>query len=181
MTTTAPPAAPPDEIPAPSRAPLALLRNTWRGLTSMRTALVLLFLLALAALPGALLPQRTLNQQLVTRYLTDHPTIGPVLDTLGFFDLFAAPWFAAVYVLLMVSLVGCVLPRTVEHARALRAAPVAVPRNLARLPHHASGELPVGVDEAAERVRGRLRGWRLAERPDEVPGSGARSFSAEKG
>src|SRR3954452_2988396 len=165
MTTTAPAPAPPEPTPSP-RAPLALLRNTWRGLTSMRTALVLLFLLALAALPGALLPQRTLNQQLVTTYLTDHPTIGPVLDALGFFDLFGAPWFGAVYVLLVVSLVGCVLPRTVEHARALRAAPVVVPRNLARLPHHASGELPVGVDEAAERVRARLRGWRLAERPE---------------
>src|ERR1700716_429019 len=43
---------------------VAFLRNTWRGLTSMRTALVLLFLLALAALPGALLPQRSLNQRL---------------------------------------------------------------------------------------------------------------------
>jgi cytochrome c biogenesis protein len=180
MSTEAPPRPPADTDP-PKRYRLALLRNTWRGLTSMRTALVLLFLLALAALPGALLPQRALNQQLVTTYLADHPTIGPVLDSLGFFGVFAAPWFAAVYVLLMISLVGCVLPRTVEHARALRAAPVAVPRNLARLPHHASGELPVSVDEAAERIRGRLRGWRLAERPDEVPGSGARSFSAEKG
>ncbi|MGH3620771.1 MAG: cytochrome c biogenesis protein ResB, partial [Sciscionella sp.] len=41
------------------------LRNTWRGLTSMRTALILLFLLALAAMPGALLPQRSLNPQKV--------------------------------------------------------------------------------------------------------------------
>ncbi len=30
-------------------------RNTWRALTSMGTALVLLFLLALGAIPGALL------------------------------------------------------------------------------------------------------------------------------
>ena len=37
-------------------------RNTWRSLTSMRTALALLFLLALAAVPGALLPQRSLNE-----------------------------------------------------------------------------------------------------------------------
>jgi cytochrome c biogenesis protein len=176
VSTQAPPRPPADTDP-PRRYRLALLRNTWRGLTSMRTALVLLFLLALAALPGALLPQRSLNQQLVTQYFADHPTIAPLLDGLGFFDLFAAPWFAAVYVLLMISLVGCVLPRTVEHARALRAAPVAVPRNLARLPHHASGELPVGLDEAAGLVRGRLRGWRVAERPD---GDG-RSFSAEKG
>ena len=89
----------------------------------MRIALVLLFLLALGALPGALLPQRSLNQGLVDQYFTDHPTLAPLLDRLGFFDVFAAPWFAAVYLLLMISLVGCVLPRALEHAKALRAAP----------------------------------------------------------
>src|SRR3954447_8056162 len=132
---TSPPTAPPSppvEAPRPpgGRATparlLALGRNTWRGLTSMRTALVLLFLLALGALPGALLPQRSLNQTLVDKYFTDYPWLAPTLDRLGFFDVFAAPWFAAIYLLLMVSLIGCVLPRTVEHAKALRAAPVAV-------------------------------------------------------
>ena len=39
------------------RRTVAMLRNRWRQLTSMRTALVLLFLLAAAAVPGALLPQ----------------------------------------------------------------------------------------------------------------------------
>jgi cytochrome c biogenesis protein len=155
----------------------AVLRNGWRGLTSMRTALVLLFLLALAALPGALLPQRSLNQRLVDQYFADYPWLAPTLDRLGFFDVFAAPWFAAIYLLLMVSLVGCVLPRTLEHLAALRAEPVVTPRNLARMPHHASATLDVGVDEAAERVRSLLRGWRSAERPD---GTG-RTVSAEKG
>jgi cytochrome c biogenesis protein len=155
----------------------AVLRNGWRGLTSMRTALVLLFLLAVAALPGALLPQRSLNQRLVEEYFADYPWLAPTLDRLGFFDVFAAPWFAAIYLLLMISLVGCVLPRTLEHAAALRAEPVATPRNLSRMPHHASGTLDVGLDEAVERVRSRLRGWRSVERPD---GAG-RTISAEKG
>jgi cytochrome c biogenesis protein len=155
----------------------AVLRNAWRGLTSMRTALVLLFLLALAALPGALLPQRSLNQRLVDQYFTDYPWIAPTLDRLGFFDVFAAPWFAAIYLLLMISLIGCVLPRTVEHAGAMRAEPVATPRNLARMPHHASATLDVGIDEATERVRSRLRGWRRVERPE----GAVRTVSAEKG
>jgi cytochrome c biogenesis protein len=118
----------------------AVLRNTWRGLTSMRTALVLLFLLALAALPGALLPQYSLNPQRVRIYQAQHPSLAPVLDRLGFFEVFASPWFAAIYLLLFVSLVGCVVPRSVEYARQLRRAPVATPRNLGRLPHHARVE-----------------------------------------
>src|SRR5919112_6651100 len=133
-TRTEIPAPDADEpVPDPSRAAgvWAVLRNTWRGLTSMRTALVLLFLLALAALPGALLPQRSLNQRLVDQYFADYPWLAPTLDRLGFFDLFAAPWFAAIYLLLMISLIGCVLPRTVEHAGAMRARPVDTPRNLA--------------------------------------------------
>ena len=179
MTTTAPPATPPDEsTPAPPRTSWALLRNAWRGLTSMRTALVLLFLLALAALPGALLPQRSLNQRLVTQYFADHPTLAPLLDRLQFFGVFAAPWFAAVYLLLMVSLVGCLLPRTVEQLRGLRTPPVVTPRNLARLPHAAQRSVAEPVVDVEERARGRLRGWRTrwCDEPGEV-----RTVSAERG
>lgn len=153
------------------------LRNAWRSLTSMRTALILLFLLALAALPGALLPQRSLNEQLVEQYFADYPAIAPWLDRVGAFDVFAAPWFAAIYLLLMVSLIGCVLPRTIDDARALRAVPVATPRNLARLPHHDSAVVDEGLDAATARVRGSLRGWRVAERSE----GATRTLSAEKG
>jgi cytochrome c biogenesis protein len=157
---------------------VALLRNTWRGLTSMRTALMLLFLLALAALPGALLPQHMLNQDKVTQYLTQHPKIGPLLERTGFFDVFASPWFAAIYLLLFVSLLGCLTPRTLEYARACRARPVATPRNLARLPHHARGEAGGDRDAVLAAVKGRLRGWRteVREEPD-----GGCSVSAERG
>jgi cytochrome c biogenesis protein len=186
MTTTAPAPAPPESAPPPG-APLALLRNTWRGLTSMRTALVLLFLLALAALPGALLPQRSLNQRLVDQYFGDHPTVAPLLDKLRFFDVFAAPWFAAVYLLLMVSLVGCLLPRTLEQVRTLRAPTVATPRNLARLPHAAEATLPLPADEVEARIRARLRRWRGEWRTEEQSAadgartSPLRTFSAERG
>lgn len=170
---------PPEEPAAgPGWQPFAVVRNAWRGLTSMRTALILLFLLALGALPGALLPQRSLNQRLVDNYFADYPGLAPVFDKLGLFDVFAAPWFAAVYLLLMVSLVGCVLPRTLEHARGLRAKPVAVPRNLARLPHHGEATLDVDIAEATAVVRGRLKGWRRTEVTED---GGAVAVSAEKG
>ena len=109
---------PPDSPRPPSasrrhgRDLLALARNTWRGLTSMRTALILLFLLALAALPGAFIPQRGPSPQAVKDYYAAHPTLAPVLDRLGVFDVFATPWFSAVYLLLFISLVGCLVPRT---------------------------------------------------------------------
>ncbi len=179
MATTTP-TRPPERAGPRRSAWTALrtaLRNAWRALTSMRIALVLLFLLAVAALPGALLPQKSLNQTLVDQYAADYPTIAPWLDELGFFDVFAAPWFAAIYLLLMISLVGCVLPRAVEHLTGLRARPVAVPSNLARLPHHATFTLDGDVDAAAELVRDRLGGWRRTEEGD---GAG-RTFSAEKG
>ncbi|MDT7757856.1 MAG: cytochrome c biosis protein, partial [Mycobacterium sp.] len=70
----------------------AYARNTWRTLTSMGTALVLLFLLALGAIPGALVPQRSLNAAKVDQYLVDHPVIGPWLDRLQVFDVFSSFW-----------------------------------------------------------------------------------------
>ena len=102
---------------APIRNTAATVRNTWRGLTSMRTALVLLFLLALAAVPGALLPQRSLNAGKVATYIANRPTLGPLMDKLELFDVFGSFWFTAVYVLLFISLVGCILPRCVDHAK----------------------------------------------------------------
>ena len=94
----------------------------------MGTALVLLFLLALGAVPGALLPQRSLNASKVDQYLGQHPTIGPWLDRLQMFDVFSSSWFTAIYVLLFVSLVGCLTPRTIEHIRSLRATRCRHPR-----------------------------------------------------
>ena len=157
---------------------IAYVRNTWRGLTSMRTALILLFLLALAALPGALLPQYSLNAAAVERYKAAHTTIAPYLDRLGFFDVFSAVWFAAIYLLLFVSLVGCLVPRSLDYVRTLRARPVATPRNLGRLPHHASAPVDEDPADVIERARGTLRGWRLRTA---IEPSGAHTVSAERG
>src|SRR5204863_2854252 len=126
--------APPPPV-APSSGPRALrpLRAAWRQLTSMRTALLLLTLLALAAIPGTLLPQRGLNPVKVDDFIATHPHLGPLFDQLSLFDVFAAPWFAAVYLLLFVSLIGCLVPRIRRHARALRRRPPLAPRHLLRL------------------------------------------------
>ena len=163
MVTTAPPADTNSHKSRPTRAIsrlLALVRNTWRTLTSMGTALVLLFLLALAAIPGALLPQRSLNESKVAEYIAEHPTLGPWLDRVQAFDVFSSFWFTAIYVLLFVSLVGCLTPRLIEHFRSLRATPVRAPRNLTRLPKHRVMAVRADPDILGATVAERLRGWR---------------------
>jgi cytochrome c biogenesis protein len=156
----------------------AIARNTWRTLTSMGTALVLLFLLALAAIPGALLPQRSLNEGKVEQYIAEHPTIGPWLDRLQAFSVFSSFWFTAIYVLLFISLVGCLTPRLLEHVRSLRATPVPAPRNLTRLPKHHITQVAGEPDAIAATVSERLSGWRhtTREQDDEIT-----EISAEKG
>ncbi|WP_133905700.1 cytochrome c biogenesis protein ResB [Actinophytocola oryzae] len=144
----------------------------------MRTALVLLFLLALAALPGALLPQRSLNFQKVDEYVASHGWWGRLLDRLEFFNVYGSVWFSAVYLLLFISLVGCLLPRTLEYAKALRGRPVITPRNLSRLPHHHTATVTETPQEVMAAAKQRLRGWRLVEREED---DGARSVSAERG
>jgi cytochrome c biogenesis protein len=113
----------------PPLGTVGLLRWLWKQLTSMRTALILLFLLAVASIPGTVLPQRGINPIKVNQYLADNPTVGPILDRLGFFDVFGSPWFSAVYLLLFISLIGCVIPRVRVHWRAMMAPPPAAPRN----------------------------------------------------
>jgi cytochrome c biogenesis protein len=113
-------------------------RWTWRQLTSMRTALVLLLLLALAAIPGSIIPQSGVDSLKTSRWQDAHPQLTPVYERLGLFDVYGSSWFSAIYLLLMVSLVGCIVPRTLVYWRGLRAAPPHAPRHLSRLPDHAS-------------------------------------------
>ncbi|WP_141693351.1 cytochrome c biogenesis protein ResB [Curtobacterium sp. UCD-KPL2560] len=114
------------------------VRFFWRQLTSMRTALFLLMLLALAAIPGSLVPQRTADPNGVVQYKADHPQLFPVLDTLQVFDTYTSVWFSAIYLLLFVSLIGCIVPRTRHHWQALRTRPPRTPARLGRLAGHRS-------------------------------------------
>ena len=120
------------------------LRFAWRQLTSMRTALFLLMLLALAAIPGSLVPQRTADPNGVVQYKSDHPQLFPVLDALQVFDTYTSVWFSAIYLLLFVSLIGCIVPRTKHHWQALRTRPPRTPVRLGRLAGYRS--VPVDAD-----------------------------------
>ncbi|MEV0267211.1 cytochrome c biogenesis protein ResB [Hamadaea sp. NPDC050747] len=153
---------------------VAKLRTAWRQLTSMRTALVLLFLLAVASIPGSILPQQGVNPEKINQYFVEHPDLAPIIDKLGGFDVFRSPWFAAIYLLLFTSLIGCILPRTRDHARALLRRVPDAPKRLTRLPEHHRGRTEHGAKELATA----LRGWRTVtrEHPD-----GTVTIAAEKG
>src|SRR6476659_8699289 len=150
-----------------------LFRWGWRQLTSMRTALVLLLLLALAAIPGSVIPQSGVDSLKTSRWQADHPDLTPIYQRLGLFSVYDSAWFAAIYTLLMVSLVGCIIPRLFVYWRGYRKPPPPAPRNLTRLPDHASyttDEEPSLVLERAGRqlsTRHRVStgdGWVAAER-----------------
>ena len=143
----------------------------WRQLTSMRTALFLLLLLAIAAIPGSIFPQRGVDPTRVRQYILDNPEASVWLDRLHLFDVYASPWFAAIYLLLMISLVGCILPRSKQHLAAMRAQPPRIPARLTRMPAQAHATL-VGVDpdQVISAAREVLRGRRFRIR-DEEPGA----------
>lgn len=168
----------PSEPRPPKLTTWELLRWSWRQLTSMRVALILLFLLALAAIPGSLVPQRNTDPLRVSDYMRAHPTLAPLLAKLQLFDVFSSVWFSAIYLLLFISLVGCIIPRTRAHLRIMRAAPPVAPRNLGRMPVYQRFEVEAEPDAALAAARGTLRARRFRLRaPD--PAGGA--LSAEKG
>jgi cytochrome c biogenesis protein len=179
----------PGEEKRPVQLPTLGLRGTlrwmWRQLTSMRVALILLMLLAVAAVPGSILPQRGVDPAAVQTYLSDNPTSGKILDRLGFFDVFTSPWFSAIYLLLFVSLVGCIIPRALAHIKAARARPPRTPRRFERFPAQARATTTATPDEAAEaaakHLRGRVR-WLPTFRVElGTDDQGRRTVAAERG
>lgn len=122
-----------NETEIPELGLLSLLRFVWRQLTSMRTALILLLLLGVASVPGSIIPQRPQNPMRVQDYFTKHPGTAALMNRFSLFDVFGSPWFSAIYVLLFISLIGCVLPRAFDHLKASRALPPMTPANLDRM------------------------------------------------
>lgn len=155
-------------------APIAFARWIWRQLTSMRTALILLLLLALASIPGSLIPQNGVDPNKSALWRGNHPKLTPIYERLHLFDVYAAPWFAAIYLLLMISLVGCILPRLAVYFRALRAQPPRTPKRLGRFADSAAYVSDATPEAVLERAAARLHGYR--QRRDDPT-----SISAEKG
>lgn len=167
----------------PKLGPIGWMRWFWRQLTSMRTALFLLLMLAVAAVPGSLVPQRSSDPNGVTQYFVDHPDIAPILDKLQAFDVYTSVWFSAIYLLLFASLIGCIIPRAKYHLNALRAKPPRTPARLTRMAGFQARLLPADLARdapeplAAARDILRKSGYRVAMYED----ARSSSVSAERG
>ena len=155
--------------------PRELARWSWRQLTSMRTALVLLLLLALAAIPGSVVPQEDIDSLAVSQWKDAHPRLTPVWEWLDLFSVYSSVWFSAIYILLMISLVGCIVPRTGVYWRALRARPPRAPRHLGRLPQHTSYVVDDSPEDVLARAAAVLRSRRFRVVTDDD------AVAAEKG
>ena len=121
----------------------------------MRTALILLFLLALAAIPGSVVPQSAQSAMKVSDFAANHPTLDRICRPLGMYHVYTSVWFSAIYLLLFISLIGCIIPRIISHVKALRRQPPRVPARLDRLAAHAS----TTTSDSAEEVDKRAREW----------------------
>lgn len=170
-----------DSPQQPSLGFLGGVRWMWRQLTSMRTALILLFMLAVAAIPGSIVPQRGVSPIRVQQYFQAHPTLAPFFDTLSFFDVYASPWFAAIYLLLLISLAGCILPRCLHYARQLGAKPPKTPRNLSRLPVYRSRS--TDNDQVLHAAASALQsnGFRIQRFEDDASIAGEKGYLHEVG
>ena len=154
---------------APELGTTSLLRYLWRQLTSMRTALILLLLLGIASIPGSIFPQRTQSPLKVRQYFDDDPDGAKWLDRFYLFDVYGSPWFSAIYLLLFISLVGCVLPRSFHYFKEIFKAPPEAPSLLKTM--EGFQVIPTSLEKAEEWFKkNRFRISRTAD-----------SIAAEKG
>lgn len=161
------------EVESPEIGLVGWARWFWRQLTSMRTALILLLALAAAAIPGSIYPQRSADPNGVTQFFDNQPELAKVLDAIQLFDVYSSVWFSAIYILLFVSLIGCVIPRAQVHYRALKSAPPIAPKLFSRMPSHKTvRSSKKNLVELAEEVL-RKQGYRV-----QVTGN---SVAAERG
>ncbi|MER5935094.1 cytochrome c biogenesis protein ResB [Streptomyces sp. NPDC002054] len=147
----------------------------WRQLTSMRVALILLLLLSLGSIPGSLIPQTQVDPMKVAQWKQDHDFWVPAAEKLQLFDVYTSFWFSAIYLLLFISLIGCIVPRTWQFVGQLRGRPPVAPKRLNRLPAYATWRTGTAPDEVLAHAKAVLGGRRFRTEAD------GDAVAAEKG
>ncbi|GGV96263.1 cytochrome c biosynthesis protein [Streptomyces gelaticus] len=141
----------------PAMGVIGWARWFWRQLTSMRVALILLFLLSLGAVPGSLIPQNSVDEMKVETFKKAHTTVSPIYEKLQFFDVYSSVWFSAIYILLFISLIGCIVPRTGQFIGQLRSRPPGAPKRLTRLPAYTTWRTEAGPEQVREAALAMMR------------------------
>ncbi|MFD7980327.1 cytochrome c biogenesis protein ResB [Streptomyces sp. NPDC059071] len=148
-------------VGGPALGVIGWIRWFWRQLTSMRVALILLFLLSLGAIPGSLIPQTSADELKVQAFKEAHETLTPIYEKLQLFDVYSSVWFSAIYILLFVSLIGCIVPRSWQFVGQLRGRPPGAPRRLTRLPAYTTWRTEAGPEEVRAAALAMLKGRRF--------------------
>ncbi|MGW0121598.1 cytochrome c biogenesis protein ResB [Streptomyces sp. NPDC003327] len=148
-------------VGGPTLGVVGWIRWFWRQLTSMRVALILLFLLSLGAVPGSLVPQTSADEMKVADFKRAHETLTPIYEKLQLFDVYSSAWFSAIYILLFVSLIGCIVPRTWQFVGQLRSRPPRAPGRLTRLPAYTTWRTEAAPEEVREAALAVLKGRRF--------------------
>lgn len=163
---------------------LAAVRENWRRLRTMRTALWLLGVLAVESIIATIVPQQVNVPQTVADWRSGEAGPGVVvsdaIDLIGAYDMYASPLFLMTLVLLFTSLTACLLPRIRAWWRITRTSVPPLTRHLGDQEHVVAVASDLGEDEARATVRGTLgdRGWRTREG---TAADGTTQLAAEKG
>ncbi|MGW7359744.1 cytochrome c biogenesis protein ResB [Streptomyces sp. NPDC054802] len=165
----------PDSVGGPAIGVIGWLRWFWRQLTSMRVALILLFLLSLGSIPGSLIPQNSVDAMKVDAFKKQHEVLTPVYEKLQLFDVYSSVWFSAIYILLFISLIGCIVPRSWQFVGQLRGLPPGAPGRLTRLPAYTTWRTGAEPEEVREAALAMLKRRRFRARTD------GDAVAAEKG
>ncbi|MEW2631093.1 cytochrome c biogenesis protein ResB [Streptomyces sp. NPDC048389] len=171
----------PDSAGGPAIGVIGWLRWFWRQLTSMRVALILLFLLSLGSIPGSLIPQNSVDTMKVDAFKERHEVLTPVYEKLQLFDVYSSVWFSAIYILLFISLIGCIVPRSRQFVGQLRGLPPGAPRRLTRLPAHTTWRTRAEPEEVREAALALLKKRRFRARTAEDAVAAEKGYLREAG
>ena len=154
----------------------ASIRMGWRWLTRMKSALYLLAALGVLSLVATLVPQEPNVAGTVQAWRegTEGPgrAVATLLDELGAFDMYGAPIFLALLMLLFLSLTACLLPRVKAWWRLTRHGRPPATRHMDSHPEQASFTTSRSPAEVEDVVRTELGGrrYRLRARDGDEPG-----------
>ncbi len=135
-----------------------IAEKTWKFLSSVKLAVVLLIILAIVCIIGTIIAQNEPPERYLQEY--SQSTVN-LFETLGFFDMYHTWWFVLLLFLLTANLTVCTLDRF-PHTWKIVSAPLRPieDESLKALPYKKEITFMGGADKAEERAAKALAGHR---------------------